>query len=48
MSNASLSDFYGCYIAALNARDFDIVRTLIADEVHANGAAHKREMWSCP
>ncbi len=43
MSNANLSDFYGRYIAALNARDFDTVRTLIAADVRVNGVAYKRE-----
>jgi len=43
VSNANLSDFYGRYIAALNARDFDTVRTLIADDVLVNGMAYKRE-----
>jgi predicted ester cyclase len=43
MPNAALDDFYGRYIAALNARDFETVGTLIADNVHVNGTAYKRE-----
>ncbi len=43
MPDIDLKDFYGRYIAALNDRDFETVRTLIADAVHVNGTAYKRE-----
>lgn len=41
MANPDLKAFYGRYIAALNARDFDTIRSLIADEVHVNGTPYK-------
>jgi predicted ester cyclase len=43
MSNADLKGFYGRYIAALNARDFDVVETLVADDVHVNGKPYQRK-----
>lgn len=43
MPDIDLKDFYGRYIAGLNARDFATVGTLIADDVHVNGTAFKRE-----
>ena len=43
MPDVDLRDFYGRYIAALNDRDFETVRTLIADAVHVNGTPYKRE-----
>lgn len=43
MPEIDLKNFYGRYIAAINARDFDTVGTLIADEVRVNGTACKRE-----
>jgi len=42
MSNPDLTQFYTCYIAAINARDFDFVAGLIHDDVLMNGAPHKR------
>jgi predicted ester cyclase len=42
MSNPDLTQFYTRYIAAINARDFDFVATLIHDDVLMNGAPHKR------
>jgi predicted ester cyclase len=43
MLNTDLKDFYGRYISGLNARDWATVGTLIADDVHVNGTAYKRE-----
>ena len=43
MSDVGLKDFYDRYIAALNDRDFETVRTLIADAVHVNGTPYKRK-----
>jgi predicted ester cyclase len=37
MLEDDLKSFYRRYIAALNGRQFDVVRELIADEVHMNG-----------
>ena len=42
-ANTSLSDFYRRYIASLNERNFDVLETLIADDVAVNGKMHKRE-----
>jgi predicted ester cyclase len=36
-------DFYDRYIAALNARDFDVMHTFIHDEVTINGKPATRE-----
>jgi predicted ester cyclase len=43
MSNSYLRDFYGRYIAALNARDFDVMDRFIHDEVTLNGKPPTRE-----
>jgi len=43
MPNTDLEGFYSRYIAGLNARDWAMVRTLIADNVNLNGRAYKRE-----
>ncbi len=43
MPNTDLKDFYERYIAGLNARDWVAVGALIADDVHVNGTAYKRE-----
>ena len=43
MANVDLKDFYGRYIAGLNSRDWDTVGKLIAEDVHVNGTAYKRE-----
>ncbi|NTA13995.1 hypothetical protein [Agrobacterium tumefaciens] len=43
MSNIDLKEFYDRYIAGLNARDFDTVAKLIADDVRVNGPAYKRK-----
>jgi predicted ester cyclase len=37
MSNPNLREFYDRYIAALNARDFDVMDQYIHDEVTLNG-----------
>lgn len=37
MPNPDLRDFYDRYIAALNARDFDVMDQFIHDEVTLNG-----------
>jgi predicted ester cyclase len=37
MSNPNLREFYDRYIAALNARDFDVMDQFIHDEVTLNG-----------
>src|SRR5262245_36594127 len=37
MSNPDLRDFYDRYIAALNARNFDVLVEFIHDEVTLNG-----------
>jgi steroid delta-isomerase-like uncharacterized protein len=42
MPNPDLTDFYTRYIAAINARDFDFVASLIHDDVLLNGAPHQR------
>jgi predicted ester cyclase len=42
MPNSDLRDFYDRYIAALNARDFDVMDKFIHDEVSLNGEASKR------
>lgn len=41
MSNIDLKEFYDRYIAGFNARDFDTVAKLIADDVRVNGTAYK-------
>lgn len=43
MSNPDLRDFYDRYIAALNARDFDVMGIFIHDEVTLNGKPATRE-----
>lgn len=43
MSNPDLRDFYDRYIAALNARDFDVMDKFIHDEVTLNGKPATRE-----
>ena len=43
MSNIDLRDFYDRYIAALNARDFDVMDEFIQDEVTLNGKSATRE-----
>lgn len=42
MSNPDLREFYDRYIAALNARDFDVMKDFIHDEVTLNGTPVKR------
>jgi len=42
-NNNTLHDFYQRYVAALNERNFDVVATLIPDEVMVNGQPNKRE-----
>ena len=42
MPDSDLRDFYDRYIAALNARDFDVMDKFIHDEVTLNGEASKR------
>jgi len=42
MSNTDLKGFYERYVAGLNARDFDAVGKLIADEVRVNGTTYGR------
>jgi predicted ester cyclase len=39
----TLHDFYRSYIAAANARDFDAIATIVAENVTLNGVAVKRE-----
>jgi predicted ester cyclase len=41
--NKTLHDFYRNYIAAANARDFDAIANVVAENVTLNGAAVKRE-----
>lgn len=43
MSSPDLRDFYDRYIAALNARDFDVMDTFIHDTVTLNGKPATRE-----
>ena len=43
MSNPDLREFYDRYIAALNARDFDVMDKFIHDEVTLNGKPATRE-----
>lgn len=43
MPATDLKAFHSRCIAGLNARDFDTVATLIADDVHVNGTAYKRQ-----
>ena len=43
MSNTDLKEFYGRYIAAINARDLDQVAEMLHDAVTVNGAPAKRE-----
>jgi predicted ester cyclase len=43
MPSIDLRDFYGRYIAGLNERDFETVGLMIADHVHVNGTAYRRE-----
>jgi len=42
MANPNLRDFYDRYIAALNARDFDVMDQFIHDDVTLNGKAATR------
>lgn len=42
MPDPNLREFYDRYIAALNARDFDVMRDFIHDEVTLNGKPAKR------
>ena len=42
MGSAEFHNFYRRYIAALNAREFDFVETLIADDVLMNDVPSKR------
>jgi predicted ester cyclase len=43
MPNPNLREFYDRYIAALNARNFDIMNEFIHDEVTLNGAPVRRD-----
>ncbi|TGX49184.1 hypothetical protein E5A73_20325 [Sphingomonas gei] len=43
MSQTELRDFYDRYIAALNARDFDVMDEFIHDEVTLNGEPATRD-----
>jgi len=43
MSNSNLREFYDRYIAALNARDFDVLDGFIHDQVTLNGTAATRD-----
>lgn len=43
MSNPNLREFYDRYIAALNARDFDVLDKFIHDEVTLNGETVTRD-----
>ena len=43
MQNADLREFYDRYIAALNARDFDVMHRFIHDEVTLNGTPVARD-----
>lgn len=43
MSATELRDFYERYIAALNARDFDVMDEFIHDDVTLNGKAVRRD-----
>lgn len=42
MPNPNLREFYDRYIAALNARDFDVMKDFIHDEVTSNSSARSR------
>jgi predicted ester cyclase len=42
MSHPELAQFYARYIAAINARKFDIVAEMVHDDVLLNGAPYKR------
>jgi predicted ester cyclase len=42
MSNPDLTQFYTRYIAAINARQFDVVEQLVHEDVLMNGKPHKR------
>jgi predicted ester cyclase len=42
MPEANLKEFYRRYIAALNARQFDVVEELVAEDVALNGVPHRR------
>ncbi|MGW9232028.1 ester cyclase [Pseudorhizobium sp. NPDC055634] len=42
MPDSDLAQFYTRYIAAINAREFDLVAGLIQEKVLMNGAAHER------
>jgi predicted ester cyclase len=43
MSNPNLREFYDRYIAALNARDFDVMDKFIHNEVTLNGTPATRD-----
>jgi predicted ester cyclase len=43
MPETDLRDFYRRYIAAINARQFDVVAEIVADDVSINGVPHKRQ-----
>jgi len=43
MPTDTLQEFYRRYIDAANARQFDVIATLIHDDVMINGLPHKRE-----
>jgi predicted ester cyclase len=43
MTRADLRDFYQRYIAAINARQFDVVAEMVHDDVSINGVPRKRE-----
>ena len=43
MPDNSLRDFYERYVAAANARNFELIASLIHDDVMINGVPHKRE-----
>jgi predicted ester cyclase len=43
MPNINLREFYDRYIAALNARNFEIMKEFIHDEVTLNGAPVRRD-----
>lgn len=43
MPEADLQRFYRRYIAAINARQFDVVAEMVHDDVSINGVQHQRE-----
>ena len=43
MPEADLQGFYRRYIAAINARQFDVVAEMVHDDVRINGVPHQRE-----